>query len=212
MLGDLPVASARPRTGPGSSGQRRGAPMRPQTGFVGTTSSIGRGLLKRSMQIADANARVTPDGSLFIGDKGMITTGTYGEQTRLLPVEKMKDYQVPAAAADPLARPLSRLDPRLQGRRPGLLELQRGRAVRRVDAARRDRAARRRQAGVRCREDAVHQQRRSQQVPEADLPQRLAAQLERRPGITGSPNPPKKSPARTFPEASVSTNCDPFHS
>jgi hypothetical protein len=37
----------------------------------------------------------TPDGSLFIGDKGMLTTGTYGEVTRLLPVEKMKDYRMP---------------------------------------------------------------------------------------------------------------------
>jgi hypothetical protein len=37
----------------------------------------------------------SPDGSLFIGDKGMLTTGTYGEVTRLLPVEKMKDYHMP---------------------------------------------------------------------------------------------------------------------
>jgi hypothetical protein len=37
-----------------------------------------------------------PDGSLFVGDKGMMTTGTYGEMTRLLPVEKMKDYRMPA--------------------------------------------------------------------------------------------------------------------
>ena len=37
----------------------------------------------------------SPDGSLFIGDKGMITTGTYGENTRLVPVEKMKDYKFP---------------------------------------------------------------------------------------------------------------------
>jgi len=37
-----------------------------------------------------------PDGSLFIGDKGMLTTGTYGENTRLIPVEKMKDYSFPA--------------------------------------------------------------------------------------------------------------------
>ena len=36
-----------------------------------------------------------PDGSLFVGDKGMITTGTYGENTRLIPVEKMKDYHFP---------------------------------------------------------------------------------------------------------------------
>jgi hypothetical protein len=37
----------------------------------------------------------TPDGSVFLGDKGIITTGTYGEVTRLLPVEKMKDYRMP---------------------------------------------------------------------------------------------------------------------
>jgi predicted dehydrogenase len=36
------------------------------------------------------------NGSLFIGDKGMITTGCYGERTRLIPVEKMKDYKMPA--------------------------------------------------------------------------------------------------------------------
>ncbi len=36
-----------------------------------------------------------PDGSLFIGDKGMMTTGTYGDMTRLIPVEKMKDYRMP---------------------------------------------------------------------------------------------------------------------
>jgi len=40
--------------------------------------------------------RVTPDGSLFIGDKGMLTTGTYGEETRLVPMDKMKDYKFPA--------------------------------------------------------------------------------------------------------------------
>ncbi len=37
----------------------------------------------------------SPDGSVFVGDKGMLTTGTYGEVTRLLPVEKMKDYRMP---------------------------------------------------------------------------------------------------------------------
>jgi hypothetical protein len=37
----------------------------------------------------------SPDGSVFIGDKGILTTGTYGEMTRLLPIEKMKDYRVP---------------------------------------------------------------------------------------------------------------------
>jgi hypothetical protein len=37
----------------------------------------------------------SPDGSLFIGDKGMLTTGTYGEVTRLIPVEKMENYRMP---------------------------------------------------------------------------------------------------------------------
>jgi hypothetical protein len=38
----------------------------------------------------------TPNGSVFVGDKGALTTGTYGEVTRLLPVEKMQDYKMPA--------------------------------------------------------------------------------------------------------------------
>ncbi|MCU0248381.1 MAG: Gfo/Idh/MocA family oxidoreductase [Bryobacter sp.] len=38
------------------------------------------------------------NGSLFIGDKGMVTTGCYGERTRLVPAAKMKDYKLP----DPL--------------------------------------------------------------------------------------------------------------
>ncbi len=36
------------------------------------------------------------NGSLFVGDKGMITSGTYGEWTRHLPVEKMHNYEFPA--------------------------------------------------------------------------------------------------------------------
>jgi predicted dehydrogenase len=35
------------------------------------------------------------NGSLFIGDKGMMTTGCYGERTRLVPAAKMKDYKLP---------------------------------------------------------------------------------------------------------------------
>jgi len=35
------------------------------------------------------------NGSLFVGDKGFITTGTYGEYTRLIPVEKMRGYEFP---------------------------------------------------------------------------------------------------------------------
>jgi len=35
------------------------------------------------------------NGSLFKGEKGMITTGTYGEWTRLVPVERMRDFEFP---------------------------------------------------------------------------------------------------------------------
>jgi predicted dehydrogenase len=35
------------------------------------------------------------NGSLFIGEKGMVTTGCYGERTRLVPAAKMKDYKLP---------------------------------------------------------------------------------------------------------------------
>jgi predicted dehydrogenase len=35
------------------------------------------------------------NGSLFIGEKGMVTTGCYGERTRLVPAAKMKDYRLP---------------------------------------------------------------------------------------------------------------------
>lgn len=35
------------------------------------------------------------NGSLFIGTKGLMTTGCYGERTRLLPASKMKDYKLP---------------------------------------------------------------------------------------------------------------------
>ncbi len=35
------------------------------------------------------------NGSLFMGDKGMITTGCYGDGTRLVPASKMKDYKFP---------------------------------------------------------------------------------------------------------------------
>ncbi len=36
------------------------------------------------------------NGSLFIGSKGMVTTGCYGERTRLVPASKMADYTLPA--------------------------------------------------------------------------------------------------------------------
>jgi predicted dehydrogenase len=36
------------------------------------------------------------NGSVFIGEKGIVTTGCYGERTRLMPDEKMKDYTMPS--------------------------------------------------------------------------------------------------------------------
>jgi hypothetical protein len=49
-----------------------------------------------SLRAPDAKLRIpAPNGSVFIGDKGILTTGTYGEVTRLLPVEKMKEYKMP---------------------------------------------------------------------------------------------------------------------
>ncbi len=35
------------------------------------------------------------NGSLFIGTKGLMTTGCYGERTRLVPASKMKEYKFP---------------------------------------------------------------------------------------------------------------------
>jgi hypothetical protein len=43
----------------------------------------------------ERKGRISYNGSLFIGDKGFITTGTYGEGTRLVPAERMKDYKFP---------------------------------------------------------------------------------------------------------------------
>jgi hypothetical protein len=86
-LGDLPRMGA---GGGRGSGPGPGAPPAP-TGFVGNVFRWNDAYLPSAEP-----RKVTPDGSLFIGDKGMITTGTYGEQTRLLPVEKMRDYKFPS--------------------------------------------------------------------------------------------------------------------
>ena len=62
------------------------------TGFVGRVFDYEQWLAIKD----DPELRMPPsDGSLFIGDKGMLTTGTYGEQTRLVPMAKMADYKFP---------------------------------------------------------------------------------------------------------------------
>jgi hypothetical protein len=96
LLGDLP---GRPlvRRPPQANGQAATPPSgppgpRPFTGFIGRVFDWETFEKTKG----DPEAHVpAPDGSLFVGDKGMLTTGTYGEQTRLIPVEQMKDYQFP---------------------------------------------------------------------------------------------------------------------
>ena len=94
ILGDMPSRPFGGR-GQGQAATPRPAgppPPRPYTGMVGR-------VFNWETFAADKDAtdlRVpSPDGSLFIGDKGMLTTGTYGEQTRLVPVSRMQDYQFP---------------------------------------------------------------------------------------------------------------------
>jgi hypothetical protein len=89
LLGDLPYA----RPGQHSSADRP-TPAPQPGGYVGTVFNYER--YQNMKQAAAADVRTPPpDGSLFIGDKGMLTTGTYGENTRLIPTEKMVDYHFP---------------------------------------------------------------------------------------------------------------------
>ncbi len=98
FLGDLPSRPfRRPQGQQGQQGAPQAAPAqmppRPATGYVGRMFNYEEFLKLKD----DPNKRVPPpDGSLFVGDKGMLTTGTYGEETRLIPVEKMADYKAPA--------------------------------------------------------------------------------------------------------------------
>jgi predicted dehydrogenase len=84
LLGDLPSIRRAPGAPP--------RPPAPPTGFTGSVFTKERFDEARSPE-----ARLSgPNGSLFIGDKGMLTTGTYGENTRLIPAaEKMQDYKFP---------------------------------------------------------------------------------------------------------------------
>jgi hypothetical protein len=85
LLGDLPDQRS-PRQGARPPGPR------PFKGFVGDVFDLEKfDAVKNATDVEVPR----PDGSVFIGDKGIITTGTYGEETRLIPVEKMRDYQFP---------------------------------------------------------------------------------------------------------------------
>jgi hypothetical protein len=103
LIGDIP----NPRMGGGrgagrGAGQGQGAgaapPPPPPNGFVGPVFHYGEfdAMMKAAKESGQPPRMPSPDGSLFVGDKGMLTTGTYGENTRLLPIEKMKDYRFPS--------------------------------------------------------------------------------------------------------------------
>lgn len=99
LLGDLPTRGfRRPQQGQGGAAQAGGTQQQAPRPRPAPTGYVGRVFNWEAYEAAknDTEARVPPpDGSLFIGDKGMLTTGTYGEQTRLLPVDKMHDYKFP---------------------------------------------------------------------------------------------------------------------
>jgi predicted dehydrogenase len=87
ILGDVPhLAPAK---------DANGKPVRPEpNGYNGHVFNWAEW---QKMRTQDPPANMPkPDGSLFVGDKGTITTGTYGEDTRLIPVEKMADYHFPS--------------------------------------------------------------------------------------------------------------------
>ncbi|MCS7023561.1 MAG: Gfo/Idh/MocA family oxidoreductase [Bryobacteraceae bacterium] len=101
-LGDPPMlAPSEPGGSSGAGGGRRGPGgrgMQPSEGGF-EFRSPGRVFQWEQFQALRApGAQLrfpTPNGSVFLGEKGILTTGTYGEVTRLLPVEKMKDFKMP---------------------------------------------------------------------------------------------------------------------
>jgi hypothetical protein len=102
-IGDLPslrrpgagrgAAGAAPAAGAAAAPRPVPAPPRP-TGFQGSVFDFES--FDAMRQDGTPPRLPSPDGSLFIGDKGMLTTGTYGADTRLIPVDKMKGYHFPA--------------------------------------------------------------------------------------------------------------------
>jgi predicted dehydrogenase len=106
FIGDLPsaprpagAAGGRGAGAPAGGGRGAGAPVAGGRG-PGGPGRIGGPVFNweeyQTMLKAGPLRPATPDGSLFVGDKGMLTSGTYGENTRLIPVAKMADYRMPA--------------------------------------------------------------------------------------------------------------------
>jgi hypothetical protein len=94
-VGDPP--SIETAGGPGGRGGGGGAPPGRQAGYgFQSPGRVFNAEQFEALHAPDAKLRFpAPNGSVFIGDKGILTTGTYGEVTRLLPLEKMKDYKLP---------------------------------------------------------------------------------------------------------------------
>jgi len=96
-LGDLPTrgfpgGGRGPGRGQGQAQNAQGQRPAQEPQIIGQVFNYER--FQQTMD--DPNKRIPkPDGSVFIGEKGILTTGTYGENTRLIPVEKMKDYKFP---------------------------------------------------------------------------------------------------------------------
>ena len=89
-LGD-PPRPARPQ---GEAGEGRHMPRTEGTGRTFSWSMM------EALRENPPTRPVTPDGSLFVGDKGMLTTGTYGEDTRLIPKALTLDIEEPDPTAD----------------------------------------------------------------------------------------------------------------
>ena len=86
-LGDLPSQN---------QAQARGGNARPaRPAYNGITGRVFNYEAYQALKTATDLRPASPNGSVFIGDKGLLTTGTYGEQTRLLPTEKMADFRLP---------------------------------------------------------------------------------------------------------------------
>ena len=104
--------------------------------------------------------------------------GDGGARRRRAPAagSSLERLHAAAAVADPVAGAHARLDPRLQGRRPGVLRFQHRGPLRRVAVADCHRVPGSRQAGLGQQESALHQQRGGQQIREAGLPQRLGTE------------------------------------
>jgi len=93
-LGDLPrMRRPQPQGGAAAAPAQNPATPRQPDQIIGGVFNYEAYLARQAG--AELAPKQQPNGSVFLGDKGIITTGTYGENTRLIPVEKMKDYKFP---------------------------------------------------------------------------------------------------------------------